>query len=697
MKKKILSIVVTVLMAFAMMPMTMGMAYAAGLGEGVLYVGGQDIVTAGGTVAGDNGQGTATLSYDGDGNPVLTLDNYKCESCTGDDYSPYWSVIHYKGSAQLTIQLKGANILKPADGSTVVNGILSYPKLVIKGEETGSLTTIGGASGVSSVGIFCANGIQIESGNITAEGSNGRSYSYGIQAGNITINGGAVTARGHDAPSDSYGLCCSNGVVIYGGELVASSGSGTNSSGIFGNTTIGGDITRVEVVSNDQAIYGTVKNYVPGQGWDNTEGTGNEEAIPINKDGTRLEYKKLVFEPVLNISITGNSDSVTYNGKEQSVSGYTVKFDFGDDEWTEKTPDGVSVALKEGYTAEIKRTNAGSYNMGLTAEYFDIDWGRYKQGEITVTDGVLTIGQAKLTITAKDQNFEYNGEMQGPGDKAYADPAEIAEVVTVKGLQGNDELTGIQVDGQGQEIGTYELMPSGALINDDADAIDNYDVTYVPGKLAIKGQKPEPQPTPTPTPAKISGTLLSKMTAKGKRSLVLKWNKIDGVDGYDVFFSRCNNSGKETSCKKVKTIKGNDTFKWTKSRLSKGKAYKAYVKAYVMKDGKKAYVKTSPTIHAYTSGGNKNYTNAKSVTVKNKKVSLKKGKTYKIKASVNKLDESKTLMPSWHAPKLRYVSSNKKVVTVSKTGKITVKGKGKCKVYVIAVNGVRKAVSFTVK
>ncbi len=134
----------------------------------------------------------------------------------------------------------------------------------------------------------------------------------------------------------------------------------------------------------------------------------------------------------------------------------------------------------------------------------------------------------------------------------------------------------------------------------------------------------------------------------------------------------------------------------TTARILKGKAYKAYVKAYVMKDGKKSYVKTSPTIHAYTSGGNKNYTNAKSVTVKKKSVSLKKGKTYKIKASVTKLQKGKKFMPSWHAPKLRYVSENKKIATVGKGGKITAKATGKCKVYVIAVNGARKAITVTV-
>ena len=174
---------------------------------------------------------------------------------------------------------------------------------------------------------------------------------------------------------------------------------------------------------------------------------------------------------------------------------------------------------------------------------------------------------------------------------------------------------------------------------------------------------------------------------------MLTWNKVNGAEGYDIFFIKC---GKQAP-KKVKTIKGNKTFKWTKSGLMKGKAYKAVVKAYVMKNGKKTYVRTSPMVHAYTSGGTKNYTNSKSVTVKKTSVLLKAGKTYKIKAGVTKLQKGKKLMPTGHAPVLRYVSGNKKIATVSKSGKITAKSKGSCKVYVIAVNGARKAVHVTVK
>lgn len=50
-----------------------------------------------------------------------------------------------------------------------------------------------------------------------------------------------------------------------------------------------------------------------------------------------------------------------------------------------------------------------------------------------------------------------------------------------------------------------------------------------------------------------------------------------------------------------------------------------------------------------------------------------------------------------HTPKFRYLSTNKKVATVDKNGKIVSKGRGKCTIYVYACNGCTKTVSVTVK
>ena len=270
--------------------------------------------------------------------------------------------------------------------------------------------------------------------------------------------------------------------------------------------------------------------------------------------------------------------------------------------------------------------------------------------------------------------------------KMTPDSGFILDTLTVNGAK--KDPTNIVYKENSTEVDYYEYTFREDTVNENK----TISVTW---KLTTPTPKPT-TPTPKPTPdKKVSGTLIAKMKA-GKTSLTTSWNKVKGVDGYDIFLAQCNHHGKKLVCKKVKTIKGNKNFKWTKSGLKKGTAYKSYVKAYVMKNGKKTYVKTSPMMHAYTGNGTKKYTNAKSVTVKKSKVSLKKGKTYKIKASVKKMKKNKKLMPKSHAATLRYLTSNKKVATVSKSGKITAKGKGSCVIYVFAHNGVSKQVKVTV-
>ena len=93
----------------------------------------------------------------------------------------------------------------------------------------------------------------------------------------------------------------------------------------------------------------------------------------------------------------------------------------------------------------------------------------------------------------------------------------------------------------------------------------------------------------------------------------------------------------------------------------------------------------------------KKYTNAASIKLKKSSYKLKKNKTASIKASIIKKDKKKKLLPSGHGPALTYVSSNKKVATVTKKGVIKAKKKGTCYIYVQALNGLQKKVKVTVK
>ena len=194
------------------------------------------------------------------------------------------------------------------------------------------------------------------------------------------------------------------------------------------------------------------------------------------------------------------------------------------------------------------------------------------------------------------------------------------------------------------------------------------------------------------------GTPLTTMKAKGKKSMTIAWEPVEGVDGYDIFFAKCakKKDGKNPS-KLVKTIEGNDVSQWTKTGLKKGKSYKAYVRAFVMKNNEKEYKEASPLMHAYAAGGDKKHTNAKSVSVNASEVSLAVDATFQIKAKVKKLKKKKKLMPKSHVATIRYLSTDDSIAAVDKKGLITAIGTGECYVYAYAHNGAFAKVKVTIE
>lgn len=127
-------------------------------------------------------------------------------------------------------------------------------------------------------------------------------------------------------------------------------------------------------------------------------------------------------------------------------------------------------------------------------------------------------------------------------------------------------------------------------------------------------------------------------------------------------------------------------------KLDMTKSYKVYVKAYRNVKGKKVYLSTSKELH--TSAPKNKYTNAAKITVRQSTVTLRVGKTSQIRYSTTKENAKKRMQT--HA-NIRYWTDNAKVATVDINGKITAKGKGTTKVYVMAPNGVQTSVKVTVK
>ena len=114
--------------------------------------------------------------------------------------------------------------------------------------------------------------------------------------------------------------------------------------------------------------------------------------------------------------------------------------------------------------------------------------------------------------------------------------------------------------------------------------------------------------------------------------------------------------------------------------------------AYSENAGTRQVNASSKTIHVATSGGKVG--NHKAVKLNKSKITLKKGKSFKLKATAVAANKKKTVKKH---KAIRFESTNKKIAKVSKNGKITAKKKGTCYVYAYAQNGVCKKIKVTVQ
>lgn len=182
------------------------------------------------------------------------------------------------------------------------------------------------------------------------------------------------------------------------------------------------------------------------------------------------------------------------------------------------------------------------------------------------------------------------------------------------------------------------------------------------------------------------GLLKAKTTKITKKSVTVKWNKVKNADGYIVYGAKC---GAKSKYKVLKVVSGKTTS-YTQKKLKKGTYYKYNIIAFKNINGAKVTTAVSKKIHATTLGGK--YGVAKAVKVNKTKATIKKGKTFKIKASEIKKDKKIRRHRA-----ICYESSNTAVATVNAKGKVKGVKKGKCTIYVYAQNGVYKTVNIKVK
>ena len=165
------------------------------------------------------------------------------------------------------------------------------------------------------------------------------------------------------------------------------------------------------------------------------------------------------------VTITGYTDTVTYNGAERSVTGYETAI--SNPLYTAKdfTFSGEAIA---------KGIDADTYKMGLTAAQFENISHNFTNVTFTVTDGWLKIDPMALTITADSGSKVYDGTALTKNSYTSTDPA------------AGDTLASVTVTGSQTDVGSSDNVASDAkLMRGDRDVTANYAITYEKGTLAV--------------------------------------------------------------------------------------------------------------------------------------------------------------------------------------------------------------------
>lgn len=230
-------------------------------------------------------------------------------------------------------------------------------------------------------------------------------------------------------------------------------------------------------------------------------------------------------------------------------------------------------------------------------------------------------------------------------------PDDVKAATTITYLSSNDNVV-TYVNG----VATAKAEGKATVTAIVTSKYNNYVMEYSVAFDITKADEPVVTPPVTNTPVKKPEISLNKVTLGVGEKVSLKVTNATGKVSYS------------TSNKKYATVSST-------GKITGKKAGKATITAKLADGTKltcKVTVKNAP----------------KKITLSKKSISLKKGKTYQIKAKL----PSKTA-----SYKITYKTNNKKVATVSASGKVTAKKKGKATITVTTFNKKKATLKVTVK
>ena len=553
------------------------------------------------------------------------------------------------------------------------------------------------------------------------------SVEYTIAQKEVTVSGITASDKVYDGNTDA--TLVTTAATVTGkldGDALTVSATGT-----FDNANVGENKT---VTISELTFGGSSKdNYKLASTGSQTTTTAKitAKAVGLTWSNTELAYTGEAQKPTATATgvVDGDTCTVTVSGEQTNVGDdYTA---------TAASLSNSNYKLPENKTTTFKIVKGNAVPVTVTANNRTYDGtekplvtvtGEATGGEMQYALGTATeaTGSYTTSIPAKTDAGTYYVwyKVKGDGNHNDTEPKPISvtisnpapshthnwgdwEVTKKATCVAKGEKKRTCSDCKKEEKQEIDIDPANHVNTEIRDAKEateteegytgdtwckDCDVKLESGKTIPKLEKKQEEKTETQKEDKKAFTdfrTLRLVAKRGTKSVNLTWRKYADADGYLIYGCEC---GAGSKMKLLKTIKGNKTVKWTQKKLKKGTYYKYKVVAYKNNKGKKQTLVTSKEAHTVTHDGKT--TAVKAVKVNKTSVSLKKGKTFQIKASEVKENKNKKID---HHREISYESSNKKIATVAKNGKVKGVKKGTATIFVYSETGSYKTVKVTVK
>lgn len=253
-------------------------------------------------------------------------------------------------------------------------------------------------------------------------------------------------------------------------ELTANSDTATydgkeHSASGFTGAPAGADFSAI-TVGTKGTDAGTYEAKFP-EGTVGTVDAAEKYIVTAANDG------QLVINPITDkviVEIMGNSDTVTYDGTEQTVAGYEVT----------KISNSLYKETDFAFSgkAEVSGTNVGGYTMEIpyATTFYNNNSQNFPNVDFEFTPGTLTIEKRAATITANDVIAVYNGEAHGGNGRTAVNLANGHTATAT--ISGSETAVGVH---------TGKLVPTNVQIFDEDgnNVTSNYAIEHVSGTLTI--------------------------------------------------------------------------------------------------------------------------------------------------------------------------------------------------------------------